>query len=237
MFIFSVSLLHAQEDALKLFNTANDLYQKGQYTNAIDSYNRLITQNTVNPTLYYNLGNAYYKNQQIGMAIVYYEKALQLSPRNSDVHYNIDFINKMLKEPAPSFFDQLMSAVNSIASLNELTVAGSFIFLLFIVFLSILLFKHSNLLISAALISFVFLILTGAILGLKINNEVLTQWAIVVSTPADVRNGPGFDNSVGFSLPEGKKVMVLGQKDEWVAVGLKNEGLKGWIERKYINEI
>ena len=231
------SCLIAQNDSFKLFNTANGQYQKGQYTNAINTYNRIMAHNTINTALYYNLGNAYYKNQQLGMAIVCYEKALKLSPRDSDIRYNIDFINKMLKEPALSFFDQLMSGINNTASLNELTIAASFFFLLFVSLLAVLLFKRSNLLIVTVLITFVFLIVTGALLGLKMNNEVLTQWAIVVSTPADVRNGPGMDNSVGFSLPEGKKVMILGQKDEWTAIGLKNEGLKGWIESKYINSI
>ena len=63
-------------------------------------------------------------------------------------------------------------------------------------------------------------------LAIKIESEVLTRDAIVVSGPADVRNGPGMENSVGFSLPEGRKVVILGAKDDWSAIGLKSEGQK-----------
>jgi uncharacterized protein YraI len=84
---------------------------------------------------------------------------------------------------------------------------------------------------SAALIVF-----TGWFF-LKLDKEALSREAIVVSGPADVRNGPGEENSVGFTLPEGRKVMVLGAKDSWTAIGLKTEGLRGWLENKYLEEI
>jgi len=74
-------------------------------------------------------------------------------------------------------------------------------------------------------------------LYIKLNREVLTTQAVIISGPAEVRNGPGPENSVGFSLPEGRKVTVLGTKDNWAAIGLSYEGLKGWIEKKYLEEI
>ena len=77
----------------------------------------------------------------------------------------------------------------------------------------------------------------SAWLALKIDSEINTQWAIVIAGPVEARNGPGFENTVGFTLPEGKKVTVLGVKDDWAAVGLRSEGLKGWVERKYIEQI
>ena len=78
---------------------------------------------------------------------------------------------------------------------------------------------------------------SAAWLGLTIRNQQLTSWGVVISGPADVRNGPGMENSVGFTLPEGRKIIVLSEKDEWAAIGLAAEGLKGWVEKKYIDKI
>ncbi|MCB4791998.1 MAG: tetratricopeptide repeat protein [Elusimicrobia bacterium] len=234
----SLSLpLFATDDSLNLFNQANGFYEKGEFVKAINLYEQLVSKNQANGSLFYNLGNAYYKNQQMGFAVLNYEKALKLMPRDNDVRYNIDFINRMLKEPPPSFIDQVMQALNNLASLNELLSLSSFLFLLFIFIISVFIFNKQRALLLTGGIVLLLLLVAACLLFIKIDREVMAGWAIVTSGPAEVRNGPGLENSIGFSLPEGKKIMTLGQKDEWVAIGLKQEGLRGWLEKKYINEI
>ena len=237
LFTFSAIHLLAQENPLGIFNRANELYQKGEFVKAIDTYGQLINQNKVNGKLYYNLANAYYKNQQMGFAVLYYEKALKLIPRDSDTRYNLELLNKMLKEQQPNFFEQIIQGLNGMASLNELTVITSSIFLFLVLLLSVFLFNRKKLILLFCGIIFIFLATFSTLLYIKLDREVFTNWAVVTQGPCDVRNGPGFENSVGFNLPEGKKVMILRQKDEWVAVGLKSEGLRGWLEKKYISSI
>ena len=62
------SSVTAQEE---LFDSGNEAYKDGDYNTAIDHYSSLVSQNLVSPQLYYNLGNAYFKNQQLGKAILY----------------------------------------------------------------------------------------------------------------------------------------------------------------------
>lgn len=242
LFMFTFILCAAgafasQDSPLALFNQANGLYSKGQFNKAADIYESILAQSGVNAALYYNLGNSYYRTQRTGRAVLMYERAARLKPRDSDIRFNLNFMRTLVKEPGEPFPEIMFTALNNLISLNELTVLCSALFFLLIfgiIFYTIL--KQQGILIlNIVLVSLV--VVFAGWLVIKINQEVLNHEAIVIAGPADVRNGPGSENSVGFTLPEGRKLMILGAKDDWIAVGLKSEGLKGWIEKKYIEEI
>jgi len=219
------------------FNQANGLYSKGQYEKAASAYENILAGGNSNAALYYNLGNAYYKTQRLGKAVLNFERAARLKPRDNDIRFNLNFLRNIVKEPGEPFPEILLTYINNILSLNEMTVICSlFFFLLIAGVIYYVISKQQKILV------FNTFLLTGVIifsgwLPIKINKEVLSHEAIIVTGSADVRNGPGTENSVGFTLPEGRKVLVLGAKDDWAAIGLKAEGLKGWIEKKYLEEI
>jgi len=222
---------------LATFQQANQLYEKGDYTRALELYQSLARDRQANAALYYNLGNAYYRLQQPGRALVNFERALRLAPRDADIRQNLAFVRQAVKEPVPSFADQVISGVNGLISLNGLTLLCSFFYVLLIAGIVTYLFRRSQWLLAANICLLLVALLFGGWLLLKVDQEAATRWAIVVAGPAEVRNGPGSENSIGFTLPEGRKIVVLGEKDDWIAIGLKAEGLKGWVEKKYIEEI
>jgi len=59
--------------------------------------------------------------------------------------------------------------------------------------------------------------------------ETRQPFAIVTTPPGEVRNGPGTEYAVGFTIPEGSKVLVLNKRPEWTQVGVQQQGLKGWM--------
>ena len=219
------------------FNQANDLYSKGQYEQAAAAYENIIAGKTANAALYYNLGNAYYKTQHFGRAVLNFERAMRLKPLDADIRFNLNFLRNMVKEPSEPFPEILLTYINNLLSLNELSVLCSlFYFLLIAGIIIYIVTKQQNALVFNATFLIGVIVFSGWLL-IKINKEVLSHEAIIITGSADVRNGPGIENSVGFTLPEGRKVLVLGAKDDWAAIGLKSEGLKGWIEKKYLEEI
>ena len=77
------------------FEQANDLYNSGYYKEAIDRYDSILEADQHSAELYFNLANCYYKLNEIGPSIFYYEKALKLAPNDSDILNNLGYAQKM----------------------------------------------------------------------------------------------------------------------------------------------
>ena len=77
-----------------LFVQANKLYQQEKYTEALGMYKQIEEQGIVSSELYYNLGNVYYKSNQVAPSIYYYEKALLLKPNDKTIKTNLAFAQK-----------------------------------------------------------------------------------------------------------------------------------------------
>ena len=229
--------LKAADKPLAVFNKANQLYAQGQFKQVIEIYRSLETQKQVNSALYYNLGNALYRDGQVGGALLNYERAWRLSPRDSDIRGNMAFVRQQVREPQPGFSQASTRFINGLLSLNELTFLTSFMFLMCLAGAGWYLLRRSTATLAGLLCAGAAFLTCGAWLYFKIDREILTSSAIVMTGPAEVRNGPGADNSVAFNLPEGRTVIVLGETDGWTAVGLETEGLKGWIEKRFIEKI
>jgi hypothetical protein len=222
----------------QVFLQANRYYENSSYKQAVSCYESLVDKGLSDAKLFYNLGNAYFRINRLGKAILYYERALKISPRDEDIKYNLKFVRTFIKEPDSSIFHKIINFF----TLNELTVFSSLIYFLFMtgVILSLFL-KHTvgrwaNITLGVIL----FLGLAWWYAGFSVVEKRVS--AIVITSPAEVRNGPGEDYSVGFTLPEGKKVVVLSEKDDWCAVAVKQYEpqevlLKGWIPRGIIEKI
>ena len=72
---------------------ANESYEGGEYAQALEIYERLVEEGAVDPDLFYNLGNAYYKEGQPGRAVLYYKRALRLAPRDNDARTNLQLVS------------------------------------------------------------------------------------------------------------------------------------------------
>ena len=97
--------VQAQTDSL--FAVANEAYKQKNYQNAIHSYSDLVSLGYQSPTLYYNIGNAYFKSEQLAKSILWYERALRLAPSNEDILHNLAFANNQIIDEmdiVPEFF-------------------------------------------------------------------------------------------------------------------------------------
>ena len=92
IFIFSFKIFANSQDLSQL-KKANELYKLEKYENAIEVYNEIIKSNNNNPELFYNLGNCYFRLDEIGKSILYYEKALKLNPSDEDIKFNLKIAN------------------------------------------------------------------------------------------------------------------------------------------------
>ncbi|MEW5766797.1 MAG: hypothetical protein AB1797_04110 [bacterium] len=233
------SLLFAQAgsaqatlEAEEIFAKSNGLYQKGDYAEAAKGYEEIIKRGIKNSTLFYNLGNAYFRNKALGQAILNYERAKRLSPRDEDIRFNLEFARALINESKDHWWQRGLN----LFSIHELTIFTTLFYWLLMLGLIIYLFRSGPFWLRLNLAMAIIFLLSGLCLGTKIYYEQAHKPAIVLEKTA-ARNGPGEDYSVGISLPEGKRVIILNQREGWLEVGLPKEGLKGWVIEERLEEI
>lgn len=123
---------------------ANEAYEQEDFKKAIELYETALKEQGKSADLYYNLGNAYYKDNHYAEAILNYERALLLSPGDEDVRFNLDMAKSHITdkiEPVETFFLTMwFHSVRDSLSSNAWAVVGIVSFLLIIVCLFLLFF-------------------------------------------------------------------------------------------------
>lgn len=240
--IFSVFGYSQTPDSL--FVKANELYKNAKYEEAIEQYQLIEELQIQSDDLYFNLGNSYYKLNQVAPSIYYYEKALKLNPSNDDVKTNLAFAKRMtidaIEELPKTIFQKFSDNViykltyNSWAILAiVLSFLGALLFLLYHFSYSSRkkLFYFNTSILSA------FLLILSVVFAFKsYDYEVNTIEAIIFKQTTEIRNAPTLNSETVFQLHEGTKVIVLDAIDDWKKIKLA-DGKIGWIIAENLKEI
>lgn len=107
--------------ALTTAQQADSAYNKEDYRLAIELYNRALAQDGASSTIYYNLGNAYFRNDKLGKAVLSYERALRINPTNKDAQTNLEFVRNRIQdkpEDDSPFLSNLHHSIVSLAKAN-----------------------------------------------------------------------------------------------------------------------
>lgn len=240
LFLLACSVMHAQ-NSQELFDAANTLYKEGKYQQAIEGYKSLIENNQVSSELYYNVGNCFYKLNQVAPAIYNYEKALQLNPNNKDVKNNLIFAKRLTIdriEALPKSIFQKFEA-NYIQKLHVDywgMIAVLFAFISVILFL-LFYFSYSStkkrFFFTLSIISVLLLIISFSIGFQQYQKKIDKKEAIIFAEEIAVQSEPTTNADEVFTLHEGTKVLVLDTVDEWNKIKLVN-GKIGWLKSIHV---
>ncbi len=242
LLIFLSSL--AKADSNSIMQTANEYYKNNRYQLAIEEYNKLLLDGFEGISLYYNLGNAHYRLGKVGYAILYYEKALKLSPNDEDVKHNLALAKLNLKDKVdtlpPFFIFNLWEGILAAFSVTGWTIIVYVIFILVLMVFVVYFFSRS---VTEQRISFftgigltVILLLTVALLIVKMNKEFNTKDGIIIETSVIVKSSPDYSSKDSFQIHEGLKVRIEDNVDDWVKIRL-DDGKIGWITEKSLGII
>jgi len=212
---------------------ARTAYDQGDYAVSVQNYQALLAQGLESPELYYNLGNAEFKAGHLGRAIAGYRRALKRAPGDEDIRYNLEYARSFVRQPADRSSLLARTIGNLVTLWSGQALAGAALFL-YLVLAGlgaglILARGHAPVLRWAAAAVGVLFVLAAGWASARILLERNHRWGVVVAARAEARNGPSDEYQVGFIVPEGREVRVLGREGEWVAIGLQQEGVKGWI--------
>ncbi len=221
-----------------LFDQANKLYQQEQYAEAIARYLEIISAGYESWQLYYNLGNAYYKSRQIGRAILYYERAARLNPKNEDIQFNLQLANLSVVDkiviPPQFFLSRWIEGIKMMWGIQTLTYILIALYLLgaALIILYILVRKRGiQRLVSIGLVpTIVLLVLITLILIVRVQEHNSIQDAIILANKIEVLSSPDEQATELFALHEGVKVRVEDIRQNWARIRLA-DGKVGWVKR------
>ena len=229
----------------ELFKQGNNLYNEGEFQDAINTYERILDSKNHSVELYFNLANAYYKMNRIAPSVYYYEKALQLSPNDQDVKNNIAFAKNMTIdaiEVMPEIgFSKIMNSIINRFSFDAWALFSVVFVILFVILFLAYHFSYSTNKKRLAFLSSnlsLFLVLIALIFAFqKYDYDQKDKPAIVFAQESEIKSEPNLRSEISFKLHEGTKVQVLEVYNEnWTKIKL-TDGKTGWIPSQDIKEL
>lgn len=240
-------LLCAQLNASKSssrMDEANTFYREGSYEQAIEIYKSLVKKGYLGVSLFYNLGNSYYRVGKLGYAVLYYEKALKISPSDEDVKHNLNFIHLGTVDriqPLPEFFlfDWWESLLDSFSS-NGWAYIVFFFYLLMLINIGAYFFagsvKQQKIFFFSGIAAFLILTFCISMLVVKSNRDATLISGVIVEQVVTVKSSPDPQSTDSFVIHEGLKVNLEDKLDNWVKIRLA-DGKVGWIENFCVDRI
>ena len=219
----------------------NDLYKSGNYQSALEGYKEIAAKEPYNPYAFYNAGNAYFRMNKPGMAILYYSKAFRLDPRDPDIRTNLDYAMKHTGQTlVPEGMPKALHYLYYFFSDLELRAAATVSWWLVCLLLSIcaLLPGLREKLQGVRLISV--LVFAGSLLWFWARSASAFSSAAIITAEGSARllSGPGETFKAYATLPEARLVKILDETDDvYYEIGIPREGIKGWVKKTEAEKI
>jgi pyridoxamine 5'-phosphate oxidase len=197
-----------------LYKAGNALYAEGKFADAAGKYQAAADTGFKNWVLEYNLGNACYRAGQLGKAILYYERAFRMNSGQGDVIYNLNLAATKAGEPElPSTaLPALAWRLFYLLPINHLTLLATLLFIFICVAGGFALAGRNFLTGDLALgLGALFIVLSGW-LGARIYS-LEKPIGVVVTNVAEVRSGPNITYPANFTVPEGRRVLILEEQE------------------------
>ena len=230
--------MNIQAKDLDSFWTAGvQAYTDGKFSDASAAWTSIEESGQKSAKLYYNLGNAWFKQGNYPKAILNYERALRLDPSYSDARYNLEFTSNFVQdkiEPVPEFI------LKSVARKVCYVMGSNAWAVIFLVLLAAALVMGLLFLLGSSVgkrragfyCGIVLLLLSAGALSFSIwqkSDSVKTDTAIVMSPVSSVKSSPSSGSSKDlFVIHEGTKVTILDEVGTWRNISLA-DGRQGWI--------
>ncbi|MEN8225725.1 MAG: tetratricopeptide repeat protein [Bacteroidota bacterium] len=234
-FLFPLLLLAGTEQQ-SVITEADTAYNAEQYIEAIEKYEMVLSQGFESAELYYNLGNAYFNRNNLPAAILNYERAKVLAPRDADIIFNLSIANSMIPdkiETVPEiFYVRWWKALRNSFNLHSWTISSISIFVLLIISIGIFILSGSIFMRKFAFwAGLVFILANIACLSMTYRkHEIQSKHleAIVFDPTITIKSSPNKLGKDLFVIHEGTKVFIMEEMNEWANIKIAN-GSTGWM--------
>lgn len=227
---------------------ATQAYRDQDYKKSIELYEGLVAQalseDKESAQIYFNLGNAYFRDNKLGKAILNYERALLLDPSDGDIRHNLRFARSRTVDRIDTagdlFITNWFRAVRNINNSDGWATISIVLFILFLasvatfLFVRILWARKSSF--YAGIVLFILMIMTNLFAFSQKSERIHRNNAIVMVGAARVNASPDENSNALFELHEGTKVKIRSHDADWYEIEIAN-GSVGWTSRQNIEII
>jgi tetratricopeptide (TPR) repeat protein len=233
-------LFAAGDNFQERFNQAGQLYEEAKYAEALALYQG-IERSVFHWKLFYNMGNCYYKMNNFVKAKIYYLRAERLNPFEASIQKNIDIVDRQfsdkMEEERPDFLTRLALHIESVISLNVLSVILLIVVVILNAFIFLLIKKgKSRFRLYGVSFSLVIVLVIGGYHIYRTGKQELRNTAVIVKADSELRSGPGESNTILFKVNPGLKVKIIEKSRTWVQVSASAQ-VAGWVEEDRLERI
>jgi tetratricopeptide (TPR) repeat protein len=237
VFIYAISAeAFSQETNADKFNKGFGYFSSGSYEEALQEWTDIYNTGYRSANLNYNIGNAFFKLDNIPQAILFYERAYLLNPADEDINYNLQIAKTLIvdrfQEIPELFFVRWYNFMSLFLSTNTWALISITSFIICLLLLSLYIYSSRY---RFKVIGFwaavFFFVLTMASFAFTIRNKSLvydSQKAIISSPLVNGKSSPDNSGTDLFVLHEGTKVSIEDEVGEWYEIRL-SDGNKGWV--------
>jgi tetratricopeptide (TPR) repeat protein len=236
IFLISLILFCFPLSSNPLLEKAEKAYDSKHYKEAIEAYEKLVKEGFRSYQLYFNLGNSYYRNNELGKAIYYYELARKLDPDDEDVKINLAIASSKTIDKIDAKENFFITAVKTNLLSSFSTAAWGWCSIIFIFLASVFFFIFVNSVrVSFKRMSFALsgIFFIGFIIIYSLGYSAVratkeNKFAIITAHETRIMNEPTRSATGKFSLHEGTRVKVIENNGDWLLIRLDN-GNEGWV--------
>lgn len=231
------------ETIQSLKQKADDAYSKGKYQDAIESYEAAL-QKGKSANLYYNLGNAYYRTDNVTRAIINYEKARLLAPGDADIIHNLEVArSKTIDNIQPGekiffkvWYEDIKTSmdIDTWATLSLVSLVVALLLFLVYLFVKNMTVRKIAFYLSVGL---VIVFILGNVFASQLKDYATnSKCAVIVSPTATAKKTPTEQGADACILHEGTRADIIDALKGWYEIRLA-DGTEGWISEKDVEVI
>jgi len=238
--IIIISIGFCNSEISVLYDKGINSYKIENYASTIKYFNKIADLNYESEEFYYNLGNAYYLNNNIPLAIWSYEKCLNLNPLNSDANFNLKLSNLNVKDrieiPPPPMLLNFFRLIKSTLLPSEWIMLWTL--LLFICSLCYCIRKiyYVDLFQKFELVFYIILFISIFPGSFSIYDRYAIKEGIILPKQISVFSAPNISSTKLFNIHGGLKVDIKGNDHFWIKIKLI-DGKEGWIKSNHLLNI
>jgi hypothetical protein len=236
---FGISSLYTQ-DLDTRFGLANKAYADEDYQQAIELYSKILEEGVESGEVYFNLGNTYYKTNDLGRAILYYEKARRYIDGDPALEQNLKLTQLRIVDKIESipelFLVEWWTEIIHTFSLDTLLWLNFSLFTTVVVLIIALLLYSRKFFYRLIWVCSILFILVLVITLSVIYEFETTKFGVILEEKVSVISEPDMDGTEVFILHEGTKVKINRNLNNWLEISIP-DGKIGWLKQTSLEVI